>query len=310
MAKNKRISKKKRKELLNKQGWSYKKINTLSQPKLEKISNLIIEDRAYKVKEEKVYNSQKKDASKKITPYNRFKARVSEKRMELASLGYLKAIERGGYSDKQIDKVKLEDLRHPEKINRERYAWLFSGYGFDYDKIYTLKDGNAIYVAYRDYTQESSIEDHLATFSKHSNEQLLDELEAIVKQAPTYSKSQKRKTRGGSGGSSGKAGDMLFMVANKEVLKILHKDTYRKNRKSKRREKTRQHSGNYVGYQVLKRGRFNTHTQVTPRNLLIMANAIMYNVTEFERIAFYRNFYKEITKNIPEMREILPYPQH
>ena len=313
MAKQNKLSKRKQKEYLRKQGYSYKEINKIDQKTKDKLTDIIISNEAPKKKRKNNIKTVEKEPKKQTkSRYLTFKNRVTKKRFYLDSIGIEGALERGKFSDKQIDSVRLSDIENGT-VTREKYPWLFINSSFDFNKIYKFKNNNRMFVAFRDYQGEMDISDALRDFSKYNDGALVDFLENIVNMPATYQK-------GVSGSSSGRAGGYRFMVAPQMVIDTFNRDTYNESRKDKRalknqgtakqkRKKKRQHyKGDKVGFQVIKDGNRVSFDKVTPRNLLIMANAIMYNVTEKDRADFYTRFYEDITSNIPDMIEILPKP--
>lgn len=194
---------------------------------------------------------------------------------------------------RKIDKIKLKDL---DNINRENYPFLYPSHGFDFDKLYTLKNGERLYLAFRDFSGETSLEEIIAQFSGMSNEQLMDRLHTLALTRPTYNKKSKA-------GSSGAAGDYRMTWAKQNVISEFQAETYNKNRR-----KSKKHQGGYKGFQVLKDGRRNSFSEVTPRGLLIIMNAFMSHITENDRLTFYNDMYLRIQKHIPEFAEILPKP--
>lgn len=311
--KQKKLSKRKQVELLKKQGLSYKQARKFDRESIEKISDLIITESDTKTIEKAIKKASKpKPKKQKKSSYDTFKYRVSQKRLYLDSIGVKGALERGVFSDKKIDSIKLKDIENGN-VSRETYPWIFGIDSFDFNKIYTLKNGNRMFIAFRDYQGELDIADALEQFSKYNDGALLDFLTNIVNTPPSYQK-------GVSGSSSGKAGSYRFMIAPQEVIETFNKDTYNESRKdkrhlknqdkakAKRRSKRQQYKGDKVGYQVIKDGSRVSFDKVTPRNLLIMSNAIMHNVTEKDRLDFYTRFYSDVVKHIPDMSEILPKP--
>lgn len=193
---------------------------------------------------------------------------------------------------KQIDKIKLKDL---DSIDRDKYPFLFPSAGFDFNRVYKLKDGQRMYLAFRDFAGETSLEEILQQYAHLSNEQLLDRLEQQAHTRPTYN----RKTKSGSSGS---AGDYRMTWARQNVITDYQYETRSKNRKQKK------HSGTYKGYQVLKDGRRNSFDEVTPRSMLIIMNAFMSHITESDRMTFYNDMYLRIKHHMPEFAELLPKP--
>ena len=204
---------------------------------------------------------------------------------------------------KDIDSVKVKDMDQGA-VTRYNYPHLFgvkSIKNFDFQKRYKLKNDERFYFAFRDYAGETSFEEALAQFSHLSNEQLLVRLEKIVRTPPSYSR--------GKSASSGKAGDFKFMSAKQNVLRLLNQDTYNQNRrKGKKKSHMKFHEGQYTGFQVLKNRHRNSFDEVTPRGLLVIANALLHNITELDRMAFYQNFYVAVRKHVPDMIEFLPRP--
>ena len=313
--KRKTISKKKQSELLRKQGYSYSQINKMYSATRTKISTLIISDQNDQRKEKQ----SQKNRDKSVTSAKRkrelqYQNRVTKKRFALERMGFSDAMQRGKISNKKIDSIKLSDIENGN-VNRESYPWLYYNTGFDFNRVYKFKGNKRMFVAFRDYQGELDIEDALREFSGRSDAELLDFLQGIVDTPPTYQ-------RGVSGSSSGKAGDFKFMIAPQPVIDTFNREAYNETRRNKRakaaadspknrrKKKRQQYKGDNVGFQVLKNGRRVSYDEVTPHNLLVLANAIMYNVTESDRLSFYTRFYTDIIKDIPDMAEILPRPKY
>lgn len=237
--------------------------------------------------------SQKAD---KLQQNKRNKEKRHEKKKSfLQSLG----VDTSKLRKKDIDSIKVKDIE-AKKVNEKSYPELFGRYEFDFDKIYTLPDGKHFFFAFRDFSGERSFDEILNDFEGLPISTLLNRLESIVAKPMTYSKS-----KGISGGSSGVAGDYKFQFASKEVINLFNRETYNQNR---RKSKRKRHTGANSGYQVLKSGRNISIDKVTPRRLLEVANAIMYNITEIDRQSFYRNFYSAVKRSIPDFAEYLPMP--
>ena len=313
--KKKNLSKNKQSELLRKQGYTYAQINKMDSATRNKISTLIISDQNDQRKEKQ----SQKNRDKSLTSAKRkrelqYQNRVTKKRFALESMGFSDAMQRGKISNKKIDSIRLSDIENGN-VNRETYPWLYYDTGFDFNRVYKFKAGKRMFVAFRDYQGELDIEDALREFSGRSDAELLDFLQGIVDTPPTYQ-------RGVSGSSSGKAGDFKFIIAPQPVIDTFNREAYNETRRNKRakaaadspknrrKKKRQQYKGDNVGFQVLKNGRRVSYDEVTPHNLLVLANAIMYNVTESDRLSFYTRFYTDIIKDIPDMAEILPRPKY
>lgn len=197
---------------------------------------------------------------------------------------------------RNIDKIKLKDL---DNLTRENYPFLFETHGFNFDKVYPLKNDERLYLAFRDFAGETSVEEIIAQYSHLTNEQLMDRLETLAHTPPTYSKSAKS-------GSSGAAGEYRMTWAKQNVITEFQAETYNKNRRKAKKQK--KHQGNYKGFQVLKDGRRNSFSEVTPRGMLIIMNGFMSHITEGDRISFYNEMYPRIKKHMPDFWELLPKP--
>lgn len=248
------------------------------------------------------YNTQVKKEQKERQRKEKYSKSVELtqwKRQQLLNQGY------------PLEKLTTKFLRHVKKsdienntMTRAKYPELFGlKKDFDYDKVYKFKD--KLFLAFRDLTGERSLSEILAEFERFSNETLIDFLESIVNQKMTYSKTVKGSN------SSGRAGEVLFTMGNQTFVEIYTDNARRENKNVKRykSKKKWQKAPITSEYQILKSGRFNSIQSSTPRNLLIVANAIMYNIKETDRVDFYQSFYGGVSRNIPEMREILPKPQ-
>lgn len=208
-----------------------------------------------------------------------------------------KGFDPSGIRAKDLDRIKLKDL---DALDRDKYPFLFPGYKFNYDKVYTLKDNQRLYLAFRDFAGETDIDDVIRQFSVMSNERLMDRLEALVTTRPTYN----RKT---GAGSSGAAGDYRMTWATQNIISEYQAETYNKNRRKAKKQK-KHGGGSYKGYQVLKDGRRNSFDEVTPRSMLIIMNAFMSHITENDRVTFYNDMYQRIRYHMPDFAEILPKP--
>lgn len=213
------------------------------------------------------------------------------------------ALEEQGYSWARFlpegitRKIKLSDIENGN-VSRETYPQLFEKYDttFDYDKKYELPSGVSFYVAFRDYSCNVNIRDIIKEQKKKSNEQLLEELKHWNSTPKSYT--------GKSGTSSGVAGDMVVMIGNSGAVKYTQVDAMTKNRS----RKTREHDGEYKGFQSIKLRDSVFNKEMSAREILVIATAIMPNVTEEDRKDFYIKLYSGL-RHIPEIQEILPEPE-
>jgi hypothetical protein len=194
---------------------------------------------------------------------------------------------------KNIDKIKLKDL---DNITREKYPFLFPSGKFDFDKVYTLKNDERLYLAFRDFSGETTLEEILSQFAHLSNGALLDRLEVLAHMPPTYNRAAKS-------GRPGAAGDYRMTWGKQNIITEFQAETYNKNRR-----KSKKHAGQYKGFQVLKDGRRNSFSEVTPRSMLIIMNAFMSHITEQDRLTFYADMYARIKNHMPDFAELLPKP--
>lgn len=233
--------------------------------------------------------------SHKETKKQRAKQQKLERRHKKQKFLESKGLNPFDYTVKQIDSIKLKDIES-NTFDRQNYPDFFGIKNFDFEKEQKLKNGERMFFAFRDFAGETSLEEALAEFKKMSNEQLLDRLEQIATLRPQYRK--------GSDNSNGSAGDYKFLCQQQMFITEEQKDVYNKNR----RKKTKEHTGAFKGFQVLKNGNRNSYDVVTPRGLMIIANAIMHNVTEMDRLSFYQNFYKAVERHLPDFADIIPKP--
>ena len=217
----------------------------------------------------------------------------TKKKSFLQSLG----IDTSKLTKKDINRIKVKDIEN-KRVNETTYPGLFDTYDFDFDKVYTFPDGKNLFFAFRDFSGERSFEDILADYHGMPISTLLNRLNSIVERPASYIK-------GVSGTSSGASGEYKFQYASKNVIQLFNRENYNQNR---RKPKRKRHTGAHKGFQVLKSGRSISIDKATPRRLLEVANAIMYNITEVDRQSFYRNFYAAMKSAIPEFAELLPKP--
>ena len=289
---NKRITKKaqkkaeqeKQKRLLLRKVKANKEVLKVSDEQIEKASLRSLKslsNKAVKIQAE----NRKKRRRENLQKNRTFKASV------LKALG----IDTVGLSVKQIDKVKLKDIE-TRQVTPENYPSLF--YNIDFNKVYKLPKNKNFYFAFRDYAGERSFNDILSDYEKLSDNELMERLESIVSLPATYKK-------GVAGTSSGAAGDYKFQTASARTIMMFNHD---KDEQNKRKTKRKKHLGSYKGFQVLRSGGTFVISEVTPHRLLVVANALMYNITELDRMTFYRNFYKAVNDAIPRLGKILPKP--
>ena len=285
---NKRIRKKKEKELAQRQ---------------------LVRTQKYSEKElrKKSYNDLLSISEKESKRQTRkaYKADLRRRKIdEIEKLGY----DRSQFTLSEIDKIKITDIKE-NRFNRENYPKWFGVAGFDFDRIYTLKNGEVVQFAFRDFAGETSLEDIISQYEGLSPGRLIDILSNLNSIRPSYSKGAKKK---GGGNSSGAAGDYKFLCGDKAAAVASRSETNAENTRLRRHPKRKAHGAhNYTGYQFLKpNGHYTFTDQITPRRLLEVTCAIMANVTEWDRVNFYNRVYNDlVARHMPDLLPLLPYPQ-
>lgn len=292
-----RQSKRQYTELLKKQSnLTYAEINKLNKKELEKITNISISKQSQKIKQNEIAREFKRatgEGVKQKPPRMTKKDYRQQKADFLRHLGF----EPYDYTTKQIDSIKISDIRSG-KFNEENYPFLNS---FDFYKPYTLVNGKRMYFAYRDYSGEVSLEELLEGVRYKTTNQLLNELNNIVNMSPTAKP-------GKAGTSSGKGGEISYHCESQNLIVAFAYEDNLITRRSKRRNLKRQKSVTTAGFQILKNGSRNSFDIVTPRGLLEIAVALMYNATEISRMDFYTAFYYDCIESIPELKRYFPTP--
>lgn len=235
----------------------------------------------------------------KVQKVNRLKRR-NERREELYNEKKI-ALDRMGIdvnrlTKRQIMSVKLKDIQE-RNINEESYPSIW--YAINFDKTYILPKDSYLFFEFRDFAGERSFDDILDDFEKMTPEQLLLSLKTIVEMPHSYNK----KTRSGS---SGVAGDYKFIASTDENIYLFHQEI---NEELENKTHRKRHTGMFKGFQRLYSNGSPIIRKATPRRLLVVANAMMYNITEIDRDSFYKQFYWAMKKAIPELFRILPKPK-
>ena len=295
--KKSRLTKRQQTELLKKKSnLSYSEINKLNKADLTKLINISISQYSEKIKQNKIAKAYKQSTgqSVKAAPPKLTKKDYRHQKADfLRHLGF----EPYDYTTKQIDSIKISDIRSG-KFNEENYPFLNS---FDFYKPYTLVNGKRMYFAYMDYSGEVSLEDLIEGVRYKTTNQLLNELNNIVNMSPTAKP-------GKAGTSSGKGGEISYHCESQNLIVAFAYEDNLTTRRSKRRNLKRQKSVTTAGFQILKNGSRNSFDIVTPRGLLEIAVALMYNATEISRMDFYTAFYYDCIESIPELKRYFPTP--
>lgn len=195
---------------------------------------------------------------------------------------------------KDIDSVKVKDIES-NTFNREKYPQFFGLKNFDFTKqIYF--DGKEMLLAYRDYQMETDLRTILSEWNDKTDLKLMDRLEQIAKLEPAYKRTHE---------SNGSAGDCIFDIKPRVFLR----DTSNKIGAEKRKSKVKEHTGNFKGYQQIKPSTGDSYFSHASRHkMLVVMNAFLHNVNEWNRVETYTHFYEEMERYDKEFASILPKP--
>lgn len=226
-------------------------------------------------------------------------------------------------TDKWLDKHSIEDIRKLKRtglrefIPKEKLSPIEA---FDFNKVYKLPAGKKLHFAFRALNGEKDIGSELADFDRKSNEELISFLKTIKEMPLTGTKGQSGRV-GKRTGSSGQAGEAIIRMNSQPALSEIYASQYNDDRRgnnfakllsktAKQKGASFQHSGIDYHWQAVRQvdehGRLKAYTEITPRKLLVIGNALMWNMTEADRGGFYNEFYSVCCDIIPEMKNILP----
>lgn len=312
----KKLSRKHRKQQRQKQlnvvakqnkNLSTKQLQSLSNVELEKQYKNIVSERRIQANiiEQKRAN-EAKEAAKKKAKYEAAKDLEFRKRESLKALGFDEKFLKTTY----LRKIKISDIEEYKKGNEyalgiEKYPFLYEGYGFDFDKVYSFGT-KGLYIAWLDYFGEETLENLMLRFNRYSNETLIQFLEGIVRTKPTYDKNAPNK---GAGTSSGRAGGVNTGFYSEEAAKIMYdSDNRRIDSFYQNENKKRAHTITNKYYQLATTGDNFTIKEINGRQLLVLLNAIFYNITEDDRHSIYETLYSGIVKRVEPFKRILPEP--
>ena len=199
-------------------------------------------------------------------------------------------------------KIKLSDIE-TQNVSRETYPTIFEKFDsenvfspFNFDKVYTLPESIQFYVAFRDFSGNQNIKDIIKDQRKKSVEELLKELEHWNNTPETYD--------GKSGSSSGSGGDCVVMIGDSGAVHHTQIDAMARNRS----KKTREHTGDFKGFQSIKLRDRVFNKDMSTKEILVIATSIMPNVTEKDRKNFYSDLWNGL-RHIPEIQKQLPEPK-
>lgn len=250
------------------------------------------------------YNELKKKQDTYVKRKQKRERNLNKKKQYLLDNG----VDLWGLSDSQINKIKIKDIEE-NNVNEYTYPKIYKNDGmlsFDFNKKYKWKNNQRLFLAYKDFQGEQSLESLLSMYANMNNIQLLTALKEIALTPMTYGK------RGDT--SSGSAGEAILKVTNQKAIQgqIIRTINDNKKNRSKWDKFIMEHKGHKpADYQFLtdSKGRKSQDTY-TPRNLLILMNAILHNVTENNRASIYAEFYDTMLIHNEEFDAILPKPRY
>lgn len=326
--KQRQLQKQKQQNKLIRQGYNKKQIETLSNANLQKLSTANIPQ-----SKGKDVNTALKTIDRREKDRVRAKARRDKLQSQrLEKLTHLeKIIGTDPLSFEKQPTARFLDSLDLEKLRKGKYKRSdFREYipseklkpieTFDFEKVYQIPKGKKLHFAFRSLSGDKDISEELEWFNKKSNEELLSFLRTIKQMPQTRSKGEKG-SRGKNKGSSGQAGEGLIRLNSQEALSEVYADernadrratTFNKllSKSAKKKGVNYQHSGIDYHWQSIRQkdenGRLKAYNEITPRKLLVIGNALLWNVTESQRAGLYNEFYSVCVNIIPEMKNILP----
>ena len=327
-----KLSKKKRQEQKRKQqnkliskGYSRKEVESLSNADRTKITEYNIPQKASGSVSDTLKEIRRKEKNREAS--RRYRARKKAERQEkldlIADTLGLNPMDMKQPTAKWLDSKNLDQLKKLKRtqlrefIPKDKLKPIDS---FNFDKVYKIPNGKKLHFGFRALNGEKDIGQEIATFNKLSNEELLSYLKTIKQRPMTSSKGVTGKV-GKRVGSSGQAGEAIIRMNSQEALSETYASQYNDDRRgnnfakllsktAKKKGVNFQHSGIDYHWQAVRQidedGRLKAYTEITPRKLLVIGNALLWNMTEADRGGFYNEFYSVCCNIIPEMKDILP----
>lgn len=304
----KKLSRKKRKQQRQKQLNIVSQKKVVSGKQLQNISNLELEKLANQIIAERTRETNKRHQKREKAKekYQKSVDLLEYKKQSLIALGFDENLLKTTYLRK-VKKSDIEAFKHGNEyaLGIEKYPFLYPSHGFNFDRVYSFgKQG--LYLAWVDFSGEQTFEEICQPFRKYSNETLITYLEGIINQRETY---DKNAPNNGAGTSSGRAGGLKKGFHSEKVAsRMMEIDNEHIDKFLESHEKKRLHTGTNKYYQVAVGGGEHTIKEVNGRQLLILLNAVFYNITELNRASEYSDLYDLITKRVPDFKMILPVP--
>lgn len=331
----KKLSKKKRQQLKQKQqnkllqqGYKPKDLQRLSNADLKKLSNTNIPQAKAGTVENalKIVDRREKDRLRKQAKRQK---QYSERREKLQLIEKIIGTDVIDFEKqptaKFLDSLSLDGLRKgrykrtyfKDYVPREKLSIIDT---FDFEKMYPVPGGKKLHFAYRSLIGDIDIAKEIEYFNKKSNEELISDLRAIMSMPQTRTKKRKGSDSIG-GGSSGQAGEALIRMNSQAALSEVYSNERNADRRTnnkfnkllaktaKARGVKFQHTEINYHWQNIRQvdgDRLKAYTEINARKLLIIGNAILWNITEADRQGFYNEFYYICCEIIPDMKKILP----
>lgn len=205
------------------------------------------------------------------------------------------------YPDYKLEGIKLDELNQDTFIDKHEFIL-----GFDVTKRVTLSE--YIMLGYRDYSYNAALEDIISFVREKTTYQLLLDLRDIALRPLTGLSGVKNS-------SSGRAGGGLILKGSYDELYQVRQEQYDSNRGLRRFVKSwerihfvpyRFRQDEHIGMQFIRVGGRSIFNEVSFRELLIYTNAVLWNITEIERVDFYLKFYELIEEEFPQLLYLLP----
>lgn len=206
------------------------------------------------------------------------------------------------YQEKaERERQKKREKRKKKIEDRERRR------GGDWQRLYTIKNGNVFMFGYRDFSGELSLSDIMESVQGIPADMLLIRLRHLNDMECTYSPNERNSK------SSGYAGECKFMRRGSATTAMQAINSER--RKENDWEKVwKEHKGNrdkqYSRFAWLTDALGNPYFHaLTGLGILQIAVAFMEHVVEDNRKFFYAKLYPEVIKEIQWLKRFFPEPR-
>lgn len=203
-------------------------------------------------------------------------------------------------SNSLVDKFTWNDI-NSGNIDKVYTSDVFEKVAFSNpDKIYKLT--KAFKLSYVDWSENITLEEALSMFKGKGFTYNLKKLNEI---------NSKRVTGTGKAGTSGgMPGSVAFTYGSQDWLRQFANDRGVQTRRWRKFAKQRQHTNSRLaGWQHLAKRGSTSIKEISVREIVEIANAIMYHVNENGREEFYTEYYDFFVSEIPSLSKVLPNPK-